>query len=188
MYAATGPTDAARLALEYAKALLRIAPVRVIPCDGAGIWPGYESLLLTQATGTYVNVVACGPDSWTRTHRYQLPPKTDPVLGMPPSSSWEIDPINRETRQIPTPPGEVVVERFDYWTEGVRNVLFAAAPPRDQWQLATARKFDVVVAPTNHAVYFWQKSHRIAAKMIGVPILTDSGHAALRAVLLPEAT
>lgn len=190
VYAAMNGSEASRLALEYTKALLRIAPVRAIPCDGAGIWPGYERLLITPTVGAYVNVVACGPDSWTRTHRYEVPPKADPVLGVPAKSSWVVDAEAAKpsaVSQIPPPKPEIVIERFDYWTAGVRNVLFAAAPPRDQFQLATAKKFDLIVVPTHQSAYFWTKSHRLPqgqVKMIGTPIIAEAGYEAIRTAVL----
>lgn len=189
-YAATGVSEASRLALGYVKSLLRIAPVRVIPADGAGIWPGYESLLSTKAAGSYINVVACGPDAWCRTHRIPMPRKPDPFVGHPLSSSWTLDQTSRPSsvEKIEPPPPEVMIERVDYWTAKVRNVLFAAAPPRDQWQLEAARKFDVIVVPSNHAKYHWGRQMSDLTRVVMIePPASDYGHAAIRAALIPPA-
>lgn len=192
LFAATTPGNiAAAMALEWCKSMLRVLPVRVIPCDGAGVWKGYDSLLTTPTDGTFVNVVACGPESWSRTHRYEVAPKADPVLGMPASSSWDIDPSCRpsDVRQVPKKAAEVVIERFDYWTKDVRNVLFAAAPPRDQWQLAAAKKFDQVVVPTNHSLYYWRRSGfaDTVTRTVPVPVIVESDHALVRAAILGAA-
>ena len=108
VFARADHSAAGKLALEYTKSILRIAPVRVIPV-GMGIWPGYEPLL-KPLDGTFVNVVACGPDQWCRLIRIEAPKKVDPFVGDGLRSTWETDGCDRSVYEKPKAELEVISE------------------------------------------------------------------------------
>lgn len=181
VFAVTAGGESSRLALEYTKSLLRIAPVRLIPADGAGVWTGYESLTVTSAVGHYINVVIATPHAWVRTMKMHLPPKKDPFVGEALASSWEISPALGRVSSVPLAQPEVYIERAELWTVGVRNVLIALAFAKDQFQLESARKYDAVIVPAEVNAAPWRRSG-VQPFVIGAPVV-DHGHKMLRALV-----
>lgn len=176
VWATTDGSEAGRIALEYVKSLMRIGEVRIIPSQGAGIWPGYERLLNTPLAGPFVNVVICPPDQWVRLIRVTVPAKADPVVGEALSSSWEIEhtPHTRgaggNVLQKDLPVAETITDRTELWTINVRNVLFALGQPRDQFQLASAKKYDALIVPSERSAHVWRSVHGAKPGVIEVPV------------------
>ena len=167
LYAPTDASPTGKIALEYVKALLRIAPVRVISVSGpsafSGPWEGYQRLaaVAKARAETYVNAVCAPPDRWTFWMRAKMP--------------------NRDGSF------EVASERVELWTQGVRNLLFAADHPSDASaenelaQIATAKKYDAILVPTADLAAWWL-AQGITAHVIQVPVDPN----ALRRLVLGE--
>jgi len=167
LYAPTDASPTGKVALEYVKALLRIAPVRVISMSGpsafTGPWEGYQRLaaVAKAQAESYVNAVCAPPDRWTFWMRAKMP--------------------NRDGSF------EVASERVELWTKGVRNLLFATDHPSGASaedtlaQLATAQKYDAIAVPTADLAAWWL-AKGITAHVIKVPV----EHNALRRLVLGD--
>lgn len=163
VFAATDDSTSGRAALHLVKALLRIAPVRVL---GAGAvpgffstWRGFESLMTTPVELPYVNVVACAPERWTWKHKFAMPNKDGTT--------------------------ETAEDRVELWTANVRNVLLAAESPRDDYQIATAKKYDVVLVPRADLATWWA-AHGVKPRVIELPIDPGATQQTFRQAVLGE--
>lgn len=162
LYAATDDTPAGRVALEYTKALVRIAPVRVLGVGEMptflGPWRGLEHLMLTPTHGTYVNVVATLPERWT----------------------WKM------SIRAPRADGstEIISDQVELWTASVRNVLLAMHTPMGKHQIATAAKYDAIVVPRRDLATWVAERLARSCHVIETPVDPDRGYQTLRSAIL----
>lgn len=139
-----------RYALDYLKAVLEmrpVIPVRIGTVTGSleGSWDACAGLLMTPMEGRLINVVCCYPERWT----------------------W--------VQRVPFRRGSVVDEdddadaaRVELWTAAAaRNVLIAPLMPLAEdkarasaadaeAQLASARKYDVIITPDSLEAERWR--------------------------------
>jgi hypothetical protein len=164
--AATDSSPIGMLALGYLSGLLRIAPVRVGSMTGglSGRWEHYAQLLATPMTEDYVNVVCCAPEQWVWEQRVTMP--------------------TRHPDGTVDPTGEVISGRQEIYTEGKHNVLLTMeCPVTDEFQLKTAKRYEEIVVPDDHAYGLWL-SWRPGLALHRIPLpITD--HEALRSVVMP---
>jgi hypothetical protein len=138
-------------ALEYMRSFMRVAPVRLISVTGtlAGRWQAYGALLATPmspAPSDLLNAVCCDPSRWTWQERV-------------PAGSRPVVPVGDHEELAVPEVTETITGQVELHTAGARrNVLFAVAPPRSAQQLATAKKYDVVVVPTSDHGDGWRKN------------------------------
>lgn len=164
MFAATDDSPAAMYALGYTRALMALAPVRIVSLTGGyqGAWAPYARLLATPMEGRMVNCV-CGPPSrWTWRLKIAAPEKD-----APPEQVAEC-----ETAQIETITGRAGL----YTTESLRNIMFFCDLPLDVYQTAELMKFECRVTP--------MPAFRDAVKgsiLVPVPVVD---HAAFRELVL----
>lgn len=169
-FADTSGSRTGQVALEYARSLVRMAPVRLVSVSGAleGGWRALDRLLVTPMAGQMIaNVVCTEPELWVR--RLKVPmPKHDPLAA------------TLATGELPgVEPGVEVAERvMELYTEGVRNVLIAVAPAKNKDQAATAARYEMVIAPTTRTTIV--ADPRVTAVHVPVPVID---HAALRALV-----
>lgn len=137
-------------ALEYMRSFMRVAPVRVISVTGvlAGRWQAYGALLATPMVGPLYNAVCCDPSRWTWMER--VPASSKPVDHLEIGDGKELG--------VPAVSETITGQVELHTTSAIRNVLFAVAPPRSAQQLATAKKYDVVVVPTSDHGDGWRKN------------------------------
>jgi hypothetical protein len=158
------------LALELAKSMLNIAPVRAISMTGVLVdeWMKYANLTLTPMVGSYVNVVACDPSRWTWVTKVPMPEK----------DAWQSAVADVEVQGM----GEIeyATERKSLYTANVRNVLYAIAPPRSMVELKAVSKFEAVIVPNKTHHTWWLEHAQRETRIIGYPML-DS---AVREVIL----
>lgn len=161
-FAQTDATPLGRIALEYLKSLVRIAPVRIVSMTGggpAGDWRAFEALLLTPMIGTYVSAVCCHPSKWVWRARV---PMTD---------------------QDAKPDGyaEGVEELY---TPKVRNVIFVAEAPSTDEQAKTMRRYQALVVPSlsvAETISARWPDHAVQGAVVGVPV---SQHARIREAIV----
>ncbi len=142
--AATDESPVGIIALEYLKALLRLAPVRLVSMSGTGIsarWERYAVLLGTPMRPTMVSVVCCDPARWTWKQHIDIP-----VLS--PAGHVIVRGADRVTERIS--------RRYELYTEGCRNVLLAASPLSDYHQVLTAQRYEALVVPTTELAELWR--------------------------------
>lgn len=137
-FADTTGSDASIVALEYMRALMRIAPVRLISVTGplAMRWMGYGQLLTTPMLGRFVNCVACDPSRWTWQQRVMASAR--------PVSPGDLVAGKELTAPAPT---ETIEGTVGLYTSGVRNVLFVIARPRSKRELEASRQYEAIVVP-----------------------------------------
>ena len=128
-------------ALEYMRSFMRVLPVRLVSVSGFldGRWMGYEPLLATPMVGRFINCVCCDPSRWTWTEQVAMQKRPMDLGGIGPGAR-NVDltiPATADTAR----------GRMELYTEGVRNILFAPAPPRDKFQLAAAARYEHVIVP-----------------------------------------
>lgn len=146
-FADTTGSALSEAALEYMRAFLRLAPVRLVSVTGAlgGVrWPGYAKLLTTPMVGSFANAVCCDPSRWTWIERVPMGESAVDHTAIGAGKDLE----------IPHAP-EVAKGRVELYTAGVRNILFAVAPPRSKPELETALKYQAIVVPSEQAVSAW---------------------------------
>lgn len=174
--AATDDSPFGRLALEYLKSLLRIARVRVGSMTGGGMdgaWEHYASLLGTPMAGGFINVVCCDPRRWTWVQRVHM----------------------AQRQSDGTFVNDVIEQRIEVHTTGVRNVLLALNAPSDDHQALTAEKYDAIVVPADDVRERWspvakdgtplfrtENMRRCAPVVIPVPVVD---HDAMLRVVTP---
>jgi hypothetical protein len=169
-YAATNDTPTGRVALEYFKSLVRIAPVRVLSTTGglSGAWAGFSAALATPVTYPLVNVVCSAPNRWTWTQRVEAMPGSV-------TSSAHITAVTVPAKM------ERIEGRLELYTRGIRNVLLAADEPSDMEQLATAIKYEAIVVPSEALLAAWLV--RRSTVYIPIPVME---HDVLRSAVLGE--
>lgn len=161
-FADTTGSDASIVALEYMRALMRIAPVRLITVTGplAGRWMGYGQLLTTPMLGGFVNCVACDPSRWTWQQRVEA--SSRPVLPGDLAAGKELTaPASTET----------IVGNVGLYTSGVRNVLFVIARPRSKREIDASRQYEAIVLPSIAADDIWRGW--FVPHVIPVPVVGD---------------
>jgi hypothetical protein len=170
-YAATNDTPTGRVALEYYKSLVRIAPVRVLSTTGvlSGAWAGFSAALVTPMAYPMVNVVCSVPSRWTWTQRVEA--TMQPVVAGPHITAVTV-PAKTER----------IEGRLELYTRGIRNVLLAADEPGDMEQLETAIKYEMIVVPSVALLESWQRARR-AALYVPIPV---TAHDVLRSAVLGD--
>lgn len=160
-FATTDDSPTGKVALEYLKSLLRIAPVRVGSMTGmmSGAWENYALLLSTPLHARYVNVVCCASSRWTWVQNVPM--------------------TNAKGQRDGTASG-----RQELYTAGVHNVLLAASFPVDPHAIATAARYEAVITPSDQYMAMWAK-HKIDTTVIPIPISNDIDHARLRSAVMP---
>ncbi len=156
-FAETDDSNYGRLALEYLKALLRLAPVRALSVSMPGAmsrsWDAYYGLFMTSMGAPYVNVVCCHPRRWVWANRIQAPLR-----------GGGFEPIDSTT---------------ELYTVGVRNVLLTSGPPSGApprhlpsalSQVAAARRYEAVVVPTATACASWIELG-VSPSIVAVPVV-----------------
>jgi hypothetical protein len=175
-FAQTDDGPLGKLALEYLRSMLRVAPVRLVSISGglSGAWHRFENLLMTPMAGDYVNAVCVYPEKWVwttsvpMTDRPSFPGGDDVLEGhehplvvpfeadhpdMPAAPRPVVDgpPGDRHMAiELPDPqPVVEIAERIDeLYTPKVRNVLFMGVPPATEQQRAAAVKYQDIIVPT----------------------------------------
>lgn len=161
--AATDDSTFGRIALEYLRSLLRIAPVRVAaisPGGMSGCWSGYAPLLGTPMDGDFVNIVCCQPARW----------------------SWMMSVAMQATQTGAA--RAVATERIEFHTAGVRNVLLAGHAPADQLSddlRAAALRYEQIVTMDEETAESWRQAGAGAVAVIPVPVVD---HDAVRVAVL----
>jgi hypothetical protein len=170
--AATDDTPTGALALEYLKALLRIAPVRVGSMSGglSGKWEVYTQLLVTPMQGDFVNVVCCDPARWSWEQKVPMP--------------------KRLTNGELVLSGEVATGRQELYTEGCRNVLLTDERYEHKLtreQTCTALRYQEIVVSDHLSQALWASKRWMSDRMVGPTLIPVpvTNHNALRAVVLP---
>lgn len=161
-FAQTDDSPTGRLALEYLRALVRLAPVRIATMSGglSGLWVHYAVLLGTPMTDLWVNAVCCPPARWSWVQKVQMPKMQD-------------------GRVVGT---EVASERQELYTAGTHNLLLASeAPPEDLSRCAT--KYEAVVVTSHSLMTIWEERTGRRPLVIPVPVLD---HASMRLAVTPR--
>lgn len=146
LWAQTDITSSAVLALEYARALVRYAPVRLITVSGLleGPWRAMARLLETPQVMPYINVVCADQEHWTRTI----------TVGMPEQDGMR---TAIATGKTPQKVKSEAMER-ELYTVGIRNVLIALALPTLPRYAIAANKYEHVIVPTQELADQWGKA------------------------------
>ena len=134
-FAVTDGSPLGVIAHEYLKGLIRIAPVRVVSVSGGltGPWERHVSMTMTPMVGDYVNCVCTHPSSWVSELSVPMPASED----MHGEDAGKIEGHARGAVEL--------------YTQGVRNVLFAAESYLfgdvivTLAQAATAAKYEAIV-------------------------------------------
>lgn len=169
-YFATTDTSApGALALGYLRSIIRIAPVRLVTVSSflEGQWAGLQGLLSTPMIGPMTNVVCADPFHWVRTLNVPMPEKDGMRAALASGTVGE---------------GRTKSERatFELYTHGVRNVLLATALPRNDLEIDTALRYEVVVVPTRELLTQWEARVGRQPALVRVPVMD---HAVLRAAV-----
>lgn len=145
-FASTDDSATGKIALEYFKALTRIAPVRLLITSPAlsRMWEPYARALATPITYPMVNVVCCQPSRWI----------------------W--------TQHVKPSRGVDITGRVELYTTGIRNVLIAAEQPTEMSQLASALKYETIIVPTLLLKETWQRSGR-GVTLVAAPVTDQAG-------------
>lgn len=150
LWAPTDQSPSAVLALEYARALVRYAPVRLITTTGKllGAWADMKRLLETPMPAPLLNVVCCDEENWVRSIK----------VGMP-----EEDRMHASIATGKVDTGKVKTEEFDreLYTVGVRNVLIASKLPSALVFARTAAKYESIVVPTHELQLAWTSNQAL---------------------------
>lgn len=133
-------------ALEYLQSLLRIAPVRLCSMSAglSGKWVHYSALLATPMVGPFVNVVCCDPARWKWEQQLAVPQRN----GKP----------------------ETIRGTVELYTANVRNVLIVCHLPQDQEQIATARRYEQLIVPSEMFRMGWEYNGAPSAIVIPTPV------------------
>lgn len=160
-FACTDSSGVGALALALCKSMLKIAPVRVVTMSGALIddWMAYAHLTATPMVGSYVNVVACDPSRWSWLVRVPMPEK----------DAWQSAMADTEVNGMGKI--EYASERQSLYTAGVRNVLYAVAPPRSVVELKAAMKFENIIVPNEEHRLWWETHGQRQTHIVGYPML-----------------
>lgn len=176
-------------ALEYMRSFMRIAPVRLVSVTGqpAGRWGAYGMLMVTPMAGPCINAVCCDPSRWTWVERV-------PASERPVNVGELLGPENTDSpdhKELGVPAvAETITGRVELYTQGLRNILFAVAPPRSKLELASAMKYEAIVVPTEMNASGWRTNGREPI-VLGVPTLSGGSspskidHARMREIFIP---
>lgn len=161
-FATTDDSPTGRMALEYLKSMLRIAPVRVVSLTGLplGDWTYYGQALHTPTPvgPRCISVVCSHPARWAFTRRVTIP-------------------------ATERSPAEDLEHTVDFYTPGLHNVLVVPEVPGET-QAATAAKYQARIVPTEALVRELPSYLLPRTTLIAVPV-TD--HDRLRQVILSDA-
>lgn len=140
LFADTDGGTASSYAIDYLRSLIRIAPVRLVSVSGplGPQWGVFERLLETQMVGDMIaNVVCTDPSKWIRRIKIPMPTENPMHAAL---AAGEIAELAEDT--------EVMERVIELYTEGPRNVLLGAVPPRAVPERDAMAKYQVVIAPT----------------------------------------
>lgn len=186
-FAVTDESPIGLAALEYCKALNRIAPVRVASVSGGlvGPWDDMTELLMTPMAGTFVNAVCTHPSSWRQS------------LAVPMYKA-EIDEkrtAHGPDAQVNATPDGFAHGAVSLYTEGHRNVLFVVDPgssPFSSWRewLDGLARYEALVFNTEMPD-LWRMlpaNHPALMQVVGTPVLPDRRLSIRHAILGNVAT
>lgn len=179
-------------ALEYCKAMVRVAPVRIASVSGGlvGAWEAMDALQMTPMTGAYVNAVCTHPSQW----RQQLAvPMHKPV-----TEQGASDP---SPERLFSPDGFARGD-VSLYTEGVRNVLFVVQtaflrePETPIQAMHTKEYLDELVryealvfnSPMPDLWRMLPANHPALMQVVGTPVLPDRRISIRHAILGNTAT
>lgn len=196
-FAVTDESPIGLAALEYCKAMVRLAPVRVASVSGGlvGPWEDMAELQLTPMAGAYVSAVCTHPGQW----RQQL---------AVPMYKAEIDPSEPTTmadlnaKRTAHGPDALVSAKPDgfahghvsLYTEGVRNVLFVVpiVAPFIEWKnnLDELARYEAIVfnAEMPDLWRMLPSKHPALMQVVGTPVLPDRRISIRHAILGNVAT
>jgi hypothetical protein len=146
LWAPTDLSGASETALSYARALLRLAPVRLISLTGmldTRDWRTMTSLLMTPMAGDMINVVCSSPAYWIK-HITVAMPERDTMR-----ESLTVG------EEVPTKVEREVMER-EIWTSlAARNVLIATSLPNTKRQAEAANRYEALIVPAPDLALSW---------------------------------
>lgn len=155
-FAQTDASDTGQVAFYYLRALLRIAPVRLISAAPGleGPWTAAARLLATPMALSFVNVVCRNPSRWRWQQNVAMPN------------------LDAQGNVVSTDHARGDIELY---TKGVRNVLLVNDPPPEapaalEGALQTALRYQAFVVPTLDLGARWQRLD-CHARVIPVPVL-----------------
>lgn len=161
-FACTDSSAIGALALELCKYMQQIAPVRTISMSGVFVDEWFHQMHTTttpiEEGAPFINVVACDPSRWTWMQSVPMPERdgfAGALAGVP----------------VDTGKVEVASERMSLYTDGVRNVLYAVAPPRSMDELAAARRFEAICVPNETHRVWWKEHGDLDVEILGYPML-----------------
>lgn len=177
--ATTADSLAGRAALGYLRAIVRIAPVRLVNLSG-GLdvhWEPMGNLLVTPMdTPMIANIVCTDPERWA--YRLSIPmPKQDPFAdarrGARDNAPLQASTTERAAR------AERLVELH---TANTRNVLIATSVPPSKVHCAAAARYEAVIVPWPDLADKFEGAIGRRPLVIPYPVVE---HGALRAAITP---
>lgn len=143
-FATTDGSSIGKLALELAKSMQKVAPVRVATMNADIVFDAWLPFLTTPMVGSYVNVVACDPSKWVLHLNIAAP-----VRGGE---------------------DEKIAGDRSLYTAGVRNVLYAIAAPRGQAEIEAALQYESILVPNEEHRIWWKRRDRDVT-IVGGPFM-----------------
>lgn len=176
-FADTSDGATGKVALEYLRSLIRIAPVKLVSISGglAPAWRAFEGLLLTPMTGTYVNVVCTLPDRWIWKSSVPMTERDESL-----EETFDVVLAN------PRPKAIEHAERVEelYTPKAMRNVILVASSPVTDDQFRSMKKYDDIIIPALPIVQTmiarWPES-RIEGGCVPIPV---TNHARVREAIV----
>lgn len=166
LLAVTDGSPLGLIGLEYLKAMLRVAPVRLFSVTGglSDGWERFGALMSIPLGGAFVNAVCCPPARW----------------------SW------MQTVQMPNRDGSMTTasERKELYTVGARNVLITDYQPQlgnEHGPVTTpdpahsVKKYEAIVVPTAEIGSAWE-AFGCHADVVPIPVVDGSR---IRELIMP---
>lgn len=173
-FATTDDSALARAGLEYAKALCRIAPVRLITLSGTlmGPWRAFGELMGTPMMGAGISAVATDPSRWVWAMEVPMPEQENGAQQI--LASDDLGHLGAK---------ESVRGTAELYTVGQRNILFPIASPRDSRQLEAAEKYESIVVPSESHSAWWSRCSVKETIIVPQPV-TGAYHDVLKRAVL----
>lgn len=178
--ATTAESPAGRAALAYLRAVIRIAPVRLVNLSGAldARWEPMENLIFTPMdTPMLASIVCTDPERWA--YRLSIPmPKKDPFAAALARGSADGKAIVVPTVDLQAEKAERLVELY---TAGTRNVLIATSVPPSKVHCTAAARYEAVIVPSEDLADKFEGAIGRRPLVIPYPVVE---HGALRAAII----